>query len=67
MLNYQDILDTPYVDTDVEVIMTPNELTLLVFLLSLAQDPNMWSDYDEHRDEIDALVSGSIVGLTEDV
>lgn len=67
MLSYQDILDTPYVDADVEVTMTPNELTLLVFLLSLAQDPAMWTDYAEYQDDIDALVSGSIVGLTEDV
>lgn len=67
MLNYQDILDTPYADADVEVIMTPNELTLLVFLLSLALSPTMWDDYEANQDNIDALVSGSIVGLTEDV
>ena len=67
MLNYQDILDTPYTDGDVEVLMTKDELTLLVFLLSIATAPEMWSDYATNSDAIEELVSGSIAGLTEDV
>lgn len=67
MLKYEDVLDTPYTLVDQFPTLTPEALTLLVFLLEQAADPAFWVDYFDYMEEIDNSIGSTVAALLDGV
>ena len=66
MISYQDVIDTPMTDAHICVRLSVQAVTLIQFLLSQADTPSFWEDYEDFSDEIDALIADvGIEGLIE--
>jgi len=67
MLSYADVVDTPYTLVDQFPALTPEALTLLVFLLEQSTDPASWSDYADYPEEIQDSIGATIAALLDGV
>jgi hypothetical protein len=65
VLSYTDVTDTPYTPVPQVPTFTPVGVTLLAFLLSQAESPSFWADYDAYRDEIETLLSATTAALLD--
>lgn len=67
MISYADVVDTPYTSVDQFPTLTPEALTLLVFLLEQATDPAFWSDYADFPEEIQNSIGSATAALLDGV
>jgi len=64
VINYHDIIETPYTDAPICARLSIEVVTLLQFLLSQNDTREAWGDWDEYRDEIEALLADASVQAT---
>jgi microcystin-dependent protein len=64
MIEYADIIETPYTDAPICARLSITVVTLLQFLLSQNDTREAWGDWDEYRDEIEALIADASIEIT---
>lgn len=68
LLVYGEVSAISYVGSPgIAVFLSPEQQSLLVQAINLFNSHDLWADYEENSDEIDALVSSSELALLESV
>lgn len=57
LLTYADIDEISYIAGDAGVVLSPAQQAMAVQAVSIFANSELWRDYDEYADEIDALVA----------
>lgn len=64
LLVYGEVAGISYVEPPgVAVFLSPEQQSFVVQASHLFNSPSLWSDYDDHSDDIDALVAASELAL----
>lgn len=63
LLSYADIIGMNYIPADAGIVLSAAEQTLAVQAVSIFGFSEMWSDYDDNADDIEALVASTQYAL----
>jgi len=64
-LSYEEVVAITYNSSDMAIILTPEQQSLVVQALSVFTDAINWTDYDTYQDEIQAYVADTLDQLLE--
>jgi len=63
LLSYEEVAAITYRSSDIGIRLTKEQQSLLIQVAALFNDGSLWTDYDDYRDDIDALVAASEYAL----
>lgn len=64
LLSYGEVVAISYTTTDIDITLTPEQLSVTFQVVALLVQPSAWSDYDLYSEEIEALVASLMAQLT---